>query len=175
MSDQNRRRVRRSLDAVADALDFAASQAENQGWRWVAISVCIALQGALVAALSSYDSAAPEDVTAPDAGSEPRIAAVPTLLRRAASPDYLEAPERLSGLTGAKRQALALVELRNRAVHLALDGAPVPVEDVARHLPGALAIIRHLVLDHPAFAAEDGAATRARLTAALARLSRIMC
>ena len=170
MSDPNRQRVvRRALESVAEGLEFAAAQAGEGAWRWVAISTCMALQGALVAALSGYETADPAAVAHPD--DPARVASISTLLRRAASTDYLADPERLSGLTGARRQALALAELRNRAVHMALDGQPAPMEDVVKSLPGTLDLIRYLVLDHPAFEPEDGAPYTSRIIAALARLS----
>lgn len=167
MLDQNRRRVRRALETTADALEFAAGQAEAGAWRWAAVATCMALQGALVAALSGYETALPAHVAHPDEAG--KVASISTLMRRAASPDFLADPERLSGHTGAKRQALELVELRNQIVHMPLDGRTVSEDAIAAALPGALALTRHLAVDHPAFLDSDGAPYSSRIRAALAR------
>ncbi|MEO0818516.1 MAG: hypothetical protein AAFX86_14585 [Pseudomonadota bacterium] len=173
---RNSRRVRAALERCADALDFAAGQAEAGAWRWVAIAACIGLQGALVAALSGYDTAQPDAVRHPDSGDGPaRVATLQTLLRRAASPDHLGDPERLGGLTGPKRQALELVELRNQAVHVDLGDNPLDLSRVPALLEGVARLVRHLVLDHPAFAAEADGGFPQRIDRALARLSATIC
>lgn len=173
MSDQNRRRVRRALETTAETLNFAAAQAEAGAWRWAAISTCMALQGALVAALSGYETAQLAHVAHPDEAD--KVASISTLLRRAASPDYLADPERLSGQNGAKRQALELVELRNQVVHMPLDGRAVDSEAITSALPGTLALMQHLLIDHPAFQASDGEPHTSRIRAALALLSLSLC
>lgn len=173
---RNSRRVRAALESAADALEFAATQAEAGAWRWVAIAACMALQGALVAALSGYDTADPQAVHHPDNGEGgPRVAALQTLLRRAASPDHLHDPERLGGLTGAKRQALELVELRNRAVHVDLGDSPLDLSRVPALLVGVSRLVRHLVLDHPAFPPEAAGGFPQRIDRALARLDATLC
>jgi len=142
----------------------------------VAISGCIALQGALVAALSGYETAEEAHVLAPGSpGDAPRIAAIPLLLRNCASPACLQAPERLSGFTAARRHALALVEVRNRAVHLSVDGAPLGLEDVPAHMAAIDPIIRHLTLVHPSFPAGAAGRSPQAIERALVRLAVILC
>ncbi|MEM1106900.1 MAG: hypothetical protein AAGH87_10975 [Pseudomonadota bacterium] len=156
---RNDRRVRAALIRTAEALEFAelqaAAAAEAPGaWRWCAIASCMALQGALVAALSGYDTADPGDVLHPEAGPDlAKVAPIATLLRRASSGQVLNDPERLGAMSGAKRQALALVELRNRAVHVDLSDAGLDLSDVPRLLPGPVRLMTHLVCLHPAFPA----------------------
>lgn len=173
---RNSRRVRAALESAADALEFAATQAEAGAWRWVAIAACMALQGALVAALSGYDTADPGAVHHPDSGEgTPRVATLQTLLRRAASPDHLHDPERLGGLAGAKRQALELVELRNRAVHVDLSDSPLDLSRIPALMEGSTRLIRHLVLEHPAFPEEAAGGVPLRIERALARLDATIC
>jgi len=173
---RNDRRVRAALESAAEALEFAAGQCEAQAWRWVAIGGCIALQGALVAALSGYDTADPTAVEHPEAGSTgPRVAPIQTLLRRATSPGVLADPERLGGLTGARRQALALVELRNRAVHVDLSDHPVDLSPVPVLMGGVIRLVRHLVIEHPAFSEAAGGTLPRRIERALDRLEAETC
>lgn len=174
MSDAGRgRRVRAGLEAVCEGLEEAARQGEVSGWRWCAIALTMALQGALVAALSGYETAGLEDVAHPS--EEGRVAPLQTLLRRAASPDYLADPERLSGRAGQVRAALALRELRNRAMHVPLAGAPVDFSEVRMLAPEVLALISHLVTGAPAFDEAANHVLVRRAEAALARLETAMC
>lgn len=174
MNDAGReRRVRAGLEAACEGLEEAGRQAEAGGWRWCAIALTMALQGALVAALSGYETAVPEDVAHPS--EEGRVAPLQTLLRRAASPDYLADPERLSGRNSEVRSAMALRELRNRAMHVALSGSPNDFADVADLAPGPLALIRHLVLDAPAFDAASNHMLVNRARAGLQRLETAIC
>jgi len=173
---RNNRRVRAALESAAEALEFTARQAEAGAWRWCAIGCCIALQGALVAALSGYETADAAAVEHPDSSAgAPRVATIQTLLRRAASPDHLADPERLGGLTGAKRKALALVELRNRAVHVDLSDSPLDLSEVPALIAGPLALIHHLVVAHPAFPAEANHKNVTRIAEALASLEARIC
>ncbi|MEM9740459.1 MAG: hypothetical protein AAF829_11375 [Pseudomonadota bacterium] len=173
---RNSRRVRAALESTADALEFAAVQAEVGAWRWVAIAASIGLQGALVAALSGYDTAQPDAVRHPDPGEDAaRVATVQTLLRRAGSRDYLDDPERLAGLTQAKRQALDLIALRNRAVHVDLTDSPLDLAQVPSRLVGVSRLLRHLILDHPAFPAEAADRCPQRIDRALTRLNATIC
>lgn len=153
------------------AREAARTREDPGAWRWVAVGLVIALQGACVCALSGYETADPADVLDPasakklarwdarDAGlargprPAGRLAAIETLLRRVASPDYLEPPERLEITRAMQADALALVELRNAVVHFTGQGQvgepgglKGPVEAVCR-------IISHLLVDAPAFGA----------------------
>lgn len=143
------RRIRACLESVADSLTHAADQADLKAWRWVTVSMSAALKGACVAALSGYPTAQPEDILAPD--NADRIASLSTLLRRAGDARFLSDPERLNGKASAVRDALALQELRNRAIHISPDQGPIDFADAENLTPGAAALLNHLLLAHPAF------------------------
>ncbi len=103
-------RIAASLDSVDEALrmarrEVAGVDADAARWHWVSVGLVIALQGALVAALSGYETAADADVV--DPSSPERFAPVTLLLRRARSTDFLNAPERveITGSTCARSSA----------------------------------------------------------------------
>lgn len=173
---QNNRRANAALANAAEALGFAAEQAEAERWRWVAIACCVGLQGALVAALSGYETASEADVLHPAGpGEAPKIAAIATLLRRAASADYLQAPERITGQGEARRAALDLVELRNRAVHVSPVGERMDFEGARAGARGVCALVRYLVVAHPAFDATANRQVCGDIDRALKRLSAAIC
>lgn len=144
-------RVRLALDAALEALRLARREAEAAGedaarLRWAALGLVSALQGALVAALSGYDTADTSAVLNP---SQPdRIAPVALLLRRARSAELLNAPERVE-INAARQRALErLIAVRNGAVHALPTGVPETFGPDARVAAG---LLRFLVLDAPAF------------------------
>jgi hypothetical protein len=144
-------RIGDALEAALEALRLArrelAGTAEEPGrWRWVALGLVSALQASLVAALSGYASASIEDVANPSQSD--RVAPVSLLLRRARSSEYLNPPERLD-LTGSQLRRLEdLVAMRNAAVHGLGFQLPANPRHVAKVAAG---VIKHLMLDHPAF------------------------
>ncbi|MGE6698489.1 hypothetical protein ACQKH5_12410 [Hyphomonas sp. NPDC076900] len=144
-------RIGDALEAALEALrlarrELAGTDTQPERWRWVALGLVSALQAALVAALSGYASARPEDVANPSQSD--RVAPIALLLRRARSSEHLNPPERLD-LTGAQVRGLEeLVAMRNAAVHGL--GFQVP-ENPAALARAAVAVIRHLLLTHPAF------------------------
>lgn len=144
-------RIGDALGAAHAALRLArreleAAEAEPERWRWVALGLVSALQAALIAALSGYDTARLEDVANP---SQPeRAAPVALLLRRARSSELLEPPERLDLNAGAVRRLDMLIALRNAAVHGLAFRPPSAPLDLVRTGAG---VIRHLLLDAPAF------------------------
>lgn len=144
-------RVHLALEAAHEALGFARREAEGAEQdparlRWVALGIVSTLQGALVAALSGYETAELEAVVNP---SQPeRIAPVAFLLRRARSGEYLNPPERVE-LSGSRQRALErVIDVRNAAVHALSVEIP---ETFAADVRTALHLIEHLVMDAPAF------------------------
>ena len=144
-------RIGDALEAALEALclagrELAGTEAQPERWRWVALGLVSALQAALVAALSGYASARPEDVANPSQSD--RVAPIALLLRRARSSEHLNAPERLD-LTGAQARRLEdLVSMRNAAVH----GLGFQLPEKPAALAGvAVDVITHLLLASPAF------------------------
>ncbi len=144
-------RVQRALSASLEALKLARREAEAAAadparQRWAALGLVSALQGALVAALSGYESADLDAVLNPS--QRERIAPVALLLRRARSGDYLNAPERVD-LPGSRQRALdRVISVRNAAVHALSVAVPATFAEDARV---ATELIAHLVLEAPAF------------------------
>lgn len=166
-------RTRDALAAALSALRLArreieAAEAEPERWRWAALGLVSALQAALVAALSGYDTARAEDIANP---SQPeRIAPVALLLRRARSSEHLEPPERLDLSGSAVRRLDTLIALRNAAVHgLGFHPPPEPFGLVQ----AGAGVIRHLLLDAPAFRPDRFAALLARIGQELTAIDRI--
>lgn len=166
-------RIGDALGAAIAALSLArreleAVEAEPDRWRWAALGLVSALQAALIAALSSYDTARLDGVANP---SQPeRVAPVALLLRRARSSEHLEPPERLD-LTGAALRRLdALIALRNAAVHGLGFQPPETPHDLVRTGAG---VIRHLLLGAPAFKPERFGPFLSRIGQELTAIDRI--
>lgn len=142
------------------------------GWRGVAIAAGLALEGACVAALSAYDTAEPDAILHPDqkADGPNRLAPPQTLLRRVASPSFLDTPDRLMLSRAEDRDLAALIALRNRAVHVSTEPGPADFRAMLDLLPTLLAALSHLCVDHPAFPGARWQADRDRISSALARL-----
>lgn len=164
--------IAEALRATLEALRLVRRELEGLGsdaarWRWIALGLVTAMQGALVAALSGYETATSEAILNP---SQPdRIAPVALLLRRARSPDILVAPERVDMTAGKLRRIERILDLRNAAVH----GLRFDVPDGARDdMDAALALIEHCVLRHPAFDPAAHAPVRAMIEDELRAINR---
>lgn len=145
------RRVAAALEATHAALGLAQRETEGAALdagrlRWAALGLVSALQGALVAALSGYETAGIDAVLDP---SHPeRIAPVALLLRRARGDEFLNPPERPE-ISGSDQRAVERVmAVRNAAVHALPAGLP---ESFAADAARLAALIRHLVIEAPAF------------------------
>jgi hypothetical protein len=149
--DDRQMRIRDALAAAYEALrlaerELAASGEDPARWRWVAVGLVSALQAALIAALSGYETAALDAVLVP--GQPDRVAPPALLLRRARASDYLLEPERPDISAGMLERLDALARLRNAAVHgLSFD---LPRNPAALARP-AVRLTRHLLILHPAF------------------------
>ncbi len=145
------RRVEAALESAHAALGLARREAEGAAvdagrLRWTALGLVSALQGALVAALSGYETAEMHAVLDP---SHPeRIAPVSLLLRRARGDEFLNPPERPE-ISGSDLRAIERVmAVRNAAVHALPAGVPETFASDARRV---VALIEHLVISAPAF------------------------
>jgi hypothetical protein len=147
-------RIAASLDSVHEALRFVHRELEGaatdpQRWRWISVGAVIALQGALVAALSGYETAEMDDVV--DPSYPERYAPVTLLLRRARSTDYLNPPERLVLTGAAARRIEQVIAFRNGVVH----GTSPDIHGYSESIHGpfreTFSAIQHVLLVHPAF------------------------
>lgn len=165
-------RIRAGLEAALDALALMEREIAAAGWRGVAIAAGLALEGACVAALSAYDTAEPDAILHPDqkADRPDRLAPPQTLLRRVASPTYLDTPDRLALSRAEDRDLAALITLRNRAVHVVTEPGPADFRTVLELLPTLLNALSHLCVDHPAFPGARWDADRQRIAEALTRI-----
>ena len=137
------------VSACASALKFSAGQTDEPGW--LAVGLTAALKAALMAALSAYENAEPEDILDTERAG---AASIRLLLRRASSADYLSELHRLP-LTSSKRAAiLKLVALRNQTLHVLPDEKAPAIEEIPRIARAALDAIEHLMLVAPAFDTE---------------------
>jgi len=162
-------RVRLALDAAHEALCLARREADGGDPRWMALGIVSALQGALVAALSGYETARVEDVLNPSQAN--RIAPVALLLRRARSPEFLNPPERVEQ-TGSQQRALErVIGVRNSAVHALNVHVPGSFAADARIVLG---LIARLVLEAPAFDAAPLGVLTALIADELAALRRAL-
>lgn len=138
------------IAGVREGLALASRPGEAPGWQ--AVGLVLALQGALALALTAYDTADPLDVLDP-AGRDavPKLAPVPLLLRRAGSADHLADPERLVLSRAERRDLAALVDLRNRRLHPIARLPQLGEDEFAPMLVSAVRVLRHLLVDAPAF------------------------
>lgn len=168
-------RIAASLDSVHEALRFVHREldgvaADSQRWRWISVGAVIALQGALVAALSGYETAEADDVVDP---SHPeRYAPVTLLMRRARSTDYLNPPERLVLTAAAARRIEQVIAFRNGVVHGTALGIPGDSESVHGPFRETISAIRHALLVHPAFEPRPHGLVSALIADQVAAISR---
>lgn len=126
--------------------ELAGTDADPERWRWVATGLVSALKAAMIAALSGYETASPED--AEDPLNPGKMAPLGLLLRRVRSARYLVAPERLDAGRGNVDAALRLQAYRNEAVHGLGGKRPDTIRADAGRV---VAMVRHFLADAPAF------------------------
>ena len=119
---------------------------DAERWRWVSVGLIIALKSAAIAALSGYETAAPEDTADPaDPG---KVAPLRLLLRRVKSDRHLNPPEQLRATASQINAALRLATYRNTVIH---GVAGPPPETAGSDSLCTLMLIRHMLVSHPAF------------------------
>ncbi len=162
-----------ALRATLEALrlvrrELEGATTDTARWRWVALGLVTAMQGALVAALAGYETAERDAILNP---SQPdRIAPVALLLRRARSPDYLSSPERIDFTAGKVHRIERILDLRNAAVHgLRFEVPSGTLDDMG----AALALVDHCVRAHPAFDPAPHAAVCAMIEDELRAIARV--
>lgn len=176
-------------------VEFAAEQAEKAAedhgaWRWLAISVTLAVQNACLCALDADDEFGTKGMSRldakivkrwtsngrrgpePQAIREPRIVSPLELLRRAGDPFFLRPPYQLP-LNRQVNQAFDdLVDLRNTFLHFSEDGWTVDLREIPPLILTACRVIRHLAVTQPAYRGESR--HHARVAAALDRIVEAM-
>ncbi|MEZ5946451.1 MAG: hypothetical protein R3C13_04630 [Hyphomonas sp.] len=165
-----RERIGPALAAVLEGLKLARRELEGSAEdslrrRWVPVGLIAALQ----AALSGYESAAPEDACDP---SQPEhLAPIALLLRRARSQDYLNLPERLELSGHTMRDIDAVIDARNRVLHALGEGEEPPANAAFRSV---LRVVRYACLDHPAFPVAQHAVMLALIRDEISALGRAL-
>lgn len=165
------------LTSTARALSFAAREGAQGHWGWCAVGLTSALQGACLAALMGYETAAPEDILAPggtaraDKPATVTLAPLSLLLRRVRSDRYLNPPEQVR-LSRPELAALGeLIALRNAMLHHWPPTEAAGLETASDGFGVAIALLRHLLCDHPAFDAAPHSRVLGAAADALDRLA----
>jgi len=171
-------------------VEFAAGQshhvADDHGaWRWLVISMALAVQNACLCALDARDKAGTKGLSRADAREinrwtrggrqgpeplalrEPRIVSPLELLRRCADPYYLPAPWQLPLPQDAQAELHDLFDLRNTFLHFSEDGWALDLREVPPLVLAACGVIRHLSVTQPAYLARAERGHRDRVRAGL--------
>ena len=140
-----------ALAAALEGLKLAHRELDHvdqdpERWRWVAVGLVTAINCAIIAALSGYETALEEDTA--DLKMPGRVAPLKLLLRRARSDRYLLPPEQLPATSGQVDAVLRLAEYRNEVVHGVLAGRP---STIIRDGQIVVGMVTHLVCLAPAF------------------------
>lgn len=174
-------------------VEFAAGQAELAGndhgaWRWLVISMTLAVQNACLCALDTGDEFGTKGMTrldaravtrwtnegrrgpAPLAVREPRIVSPLELLRRTGDPFFLRPPFQLP-LNRVINEAFSdLVDLRNTFLHFSEDGWTVDLREIPPLIVVACGVVRHLSVTQPVYLKRAGRRHRERVAEALDRI-----
>src|SRR5688572_22991553 len=177
------------------SVEFAAEQAEKAvedhgAWRWLAISMTLAVQNACLCALDAGDEFGAKGMTRLDAkivrrwisngrrGPEPKVLREPRivspleLLRRAGDPFFLRPPFQLPLNREINEAFDDLIDLRNTFLHFSDDGWTVDLREIPPLILSACRVIRHLAVTQPAYRAEPK--HHQRVAAALDRIVEAM-
>lgn len=171
-------------------VEFSAGQAERisddpGAWRWLAVSMTLAVQNACLCALDFGDEYGVRGMSRLDAREvqrwsrdgrkgprpfalrEPRIVSPLELLRRVGDAAFLRPPFQLP-LTHAMQEAFDdLVDLRNTFLHFSQDGWTLDLRQAPPLILNACAIIRHLAVVQPVYLRNAGRGHRDRVANAL--------
>lgn len=178
-------------------IEFAAEQAdkaaEDHGaWRWLIISMTLAVQNACLCALDTGDEFGTKGMTrtdarevvrwtkagrkgpAPLAVREPRIVSPLELLRRAGDPFFLRPPYQLPLNKQINDAFDALIELRNTFLHFSVDGWTTDLREIPPLILSACGVVRHLAVTQPIYLKRASRHHKERVSAALDRITAAM-
>ena len=171
-------------------IEFAAQQADHAAedhgaWRWLIISMTLAVQNACLCALDQGDEFGVKGMSRMDAKiitrwtrngrsgpeplavREPRIVSPLELLRRVGDPYFLRPPFQLP-LDHAMSKAFDdLIDLRNTFLHFSQDGWTVDLREIPPLILSACRVVRHLAVTQPIYMRNAGPDHRLRVIAAL--------
>lgn len=178
-------------------VEFAAEQADKAAddhgaWRWLAISMTLAVQNACLCALDTGDEFGVKGMTRTDARAvtrwtkegrrgpaplavrEPRIVSPLELLRRAGDSFFLRPPYQLPLNHRITEAFDDLVDLRNSFLHFSDDGWTVDLREIPPLILVACGVIRHLAVTQPVYLKRADRNHRERVANALDRIEAAM-
>ncbi len=178
-------------------IEFAASQADQAAddhgaWRWLIISMTLAVQNACLCALDTDDEFGSKGMTrmdaraitrwtkggrngpAPQAVREPRIVSPLELLRRTGDSFFLRPPYQLPLNRQINEAFDDLVHLRNTFLHFSEDGWTFDLREIPPLVMTACNIVRHLAVTQPVYLKRAEPRHRERVAAALDRIKAAM-
>ncbi|MDZ4761101.1 MAG: hypothetical protein SGJ21_08525 [Alphaproteobacteria bacterium] len=178
-------------------VEFAADQADKASddpgaWRWLSISMVLAVQNACLCALDAGDDLGTRSMSRADARivrrwtstgkagapplavREPRIVSPLELLRRAGDSYFLKPPYQLPLNLTISEAFDDLVDLRNTFLHFSEDGWSVDLREFPPLILAASGVIRHLAVTQPIYLARAERGHRERVAHALDRIAAAM-
>jgi len=184
----------RELLACAEfAADQAERAAEDPGaFRWLAISMVLAVQNACLCALDHGDEYGTKAMSRthakevkrwtksgrrgpePLAVRDPRIVSPLELLRRVGDPAFLRPPYQLPLNRDMHEAFDDLNDLRNTFLHFSEDGWTVDLREIPPLVLSAAGVVRHLSVTQPIYLRQAGRNHRERVAAALDRIQAAM-
>ncbi len=178
-------------------IEFAATQADQAdsdhgAWRWLVISMTLAVQNACLCALDTGDEFGTKGMTRTDAREvvrwtkngrrgpppiavrEPRIVSPLELLRRAGDSFFLRPPYQLPLNHDITEAFDDLIDLRNTFLHFSEDGWSVDLREIPPLILSACGVVRHLSVTQPIYLKRAERNHRERVAAALDRIEAAM-
>jgi hypothetical protein len=178
-------------------IEFSAEQADRAAgdhgaWRWLTISMVLAVQNACLCALDHGDEFGTKGMTRADARvvrrwtkrgqngpepqvlREPRIVSPLELLRRTGDSFFLRPPFQLPLNRDIAEAFDDLVDLRNTFLHFSDDGWTVDLREIPPLILVACRVIRHLAVTQPIYLRQAERNHRERVAAALDRIETAM-
>ena len=178
-------------------VEFAAQQADLVGhdpgaWRWLSISMVLAVQNACLCALDFDDEHGTKGMRHADARiiarwtksgrktpppfplREPRIVSPLELLERVGDHRFLRPPFQLPLTRKMREDFDALVDLRNTFLHFSEDGWTVDLREFPPLILTASGVIRHLAVTQPAYLRNAERGHQGRVSSALDHIEAAM-